>query len=71
MERSVLSVDQLAEIESRIDAINFRAETLNPDDPRNLEVLNSDSIELERCISTVEQSFRNARLDESGFKLVK
>lgn len=70
MERKVLTNAQLQHIEQAVDQIIARAHVLNPDHPYEAETLFYDNIKLDEYISALEDSYKNARIKESGFELL-
>jgi hypothetical protein len=65
-----LSQIQLKEIEQEIDEIVARAEVLDPSNPHDSEILYFDDLKLDEHIAVLESSYRKARINESGLRVV-
>ncbi len=61
---------QLKKIEQEIDEIVARAESLDPSNPHESEILYFDDLKLNEHIVVLEGSYRKARINESGLRLV-
>lgn len=70
MEREILTNFQLKEIEREVDKIIALTDHLNPDNPDDAEILYYEDIKLDHYISILERSYKNARIEESGFKII-
>jgi hypothetical protein len=70
MKREILTKGQLAEIEQQVDSIIALVDRLNPNNPDDSEILYYKDIELNKYVTILEESYKNARIEESGFKIV-
>lgn len=71
MERKILTNIQLRQIEQEVDLILARADILNPENPEEAETLYNDDIKLDEYISVLEGSYKNARIKESGLRVIR
>lgn len=71
MERKILTNIQLRQIEQEVDLILARADVLNPENPEEAETLYNDDIKLDEYISVLESSYKNARIEESGLRVIR
>jgi len=70
LEIGILTNAQLEEIEREVDEIIARADVLDPQNPRDAEVLYFDDLKLIQHISVLEQSFKKTRIKESGLRVI-
>ena len=70
VERKILTKLQLKQIEREIDRISARADLLDPDNIFDAKTLYNDELRLDEYISILEYSKKQARIKESGFKLI-
>lgn len=68
--KKILSKYELKVIESKIDEISKRAEILDSTNSFEARILDADDAALDYYLSVLERSYRKARIEESGFKLV-
>jgi len=68
--REILTTIQLKNIENAVDEIIARADILNPDNADDAETLFYDDIKLDEYISILESSYKNARIKESGLRVI-
>jgi hypothetical protein len=70
VERKILTKLQLRQIEKEIDKIIELTNKLNPDNPNDAEILYFEDIKLDQYISVLERSYKNARIEESGLRVI-
>ncbi|MCB0421774.1 MAG: hypothetical protein KDD61_12315 [Bdellovibrionales bacterium] len=70
MKRKILTKIQLKQIEIEIDKINARAESLDPENPFDAELLYNDDLKLDEYIKILETSYKFTKIKESGLVLV-